>query len=258
MITLINNQAINKQDAKVDLFSEAVLFGFGLFETFRTYPDQRFFRLDDHINRLMESAGRIRLNIDYSDGQIRNMVEKVAVQSRYELQRFKILAIPGQLIITSSELILDQSIYEGVGIKPVSQQRALPEIKSTSYLDCLLSYKTAQEAGFHDALLVNDQGVITEGSRCNVFWVENGSVFTKKNQVLPGITRKAIVEDLTLNVEFKNIHLKNLLKADEVCISNSINGIVPVLKIDQTPIHNGQMGPYTKAMMQAYHNLTVN
>ncbi len=255
MITLINNHVTNEPDVRVDLFSEAIMFGFGLFETFRTYSKRGFFRLDDHIDRLMESAARIRLDIHYSAGQIKNMVEKVASQSQHEVQRFKILAIPGQLIITSSALVLDLSIYEGVSMKSVTQQRSLPEIKSTSYLDCLLSYKIAQEAGFYDALLVNNQGIATEGSRCNVFWVENGSVFTKENDVLPGITRNVIVEDLSLNVKFKSIHLKDLLKADEVNLSNSVIGVVPVTKVDQSPINDGQTGPFTKSMMREYDNL---
>jgi len=255
MVTLINNHWCEKEEARIDLFSDAVMYGVGLFETFRTYQGKRFFRLEDHIERLLDSAGQIVLTSSYSALQIKNMVEQVAALSQWELQRVKILMLADQLTVTSSQLIPDESIVEGVGLKSVHQQRALPEFKSTSYLDCLRSYQIARDAGFYDALLLDNGGYVTEGSRSNVFWINGNSVLTRGDGVLPGITRKVIIEDNSLNIQFNKANLGTLVQADELFITNSIIGVVPVVKLDDTLIGNGKVGPLTQSIASRYSRL---
>ncbi len=255
MVILINDHWCEKEEARIDLFSDVVMYGVGLFETFRTYQGRRFFRLEDHIERLLDAAGQIGLRSGYSTLEIKNMVTRVVAHSNWELQRVKILMFSDQLIVTSSQLIPDESIFEGVGLKSVHQQRALPEFKSTSYLDCLRSYQIARDAGFYDALLVDDRGYVTEGSRSNVFWIYGNSVLTRDDGVLPGITRKVIIEDDSMNSQFKKANLETLVQADELFITNSIIGVVPVVRVDDTFIGSGKVGPLTRSIVSRYNRL---
>ncbi len=257
MVILINNYWAEQHEAKIDLFSDAVMFGYGLFETFKTQVGGHIFRLDDHINRLLGSAVQIGLRVNYSAEQIGNMVERVADRSDGDIQRLKILAFNDLLIVTSVLLIPDDSIYKGVSLKSVSQQRALPEFKSTSYLDCLRSYQIASKEGYQDALLIDDDGYVTEGSRCNVFWVQEGAVMTRRERVLPGITRKVIIENMSLDVIFSKISLKDLPEVDELFMTNSIIGVVPVVKVDNTMINTGDSGPVTHSISDQYHRQTA-
>lgn len=255
MLILMNNSWIEKNKARVDIFSDAVMYGFGLFETFRTFKNKTLFRLDYHIERLLSASDRLGLTVNYSAAQIADMVVRVVSQSNLELQRLKILAFSDHLLISSDRLVFDNSIYNGISLLPVHLQRAFPELKSTSYLDCLHSYEKANSAGFYDALLLDDSGTVSEGSRCNIFWVNGDTVLTREKKVLPGIVRRVVIEELPVKTGFCDIDLDSLLGADEVFITNSVIGIVPVTRIANTSLSAGRTGPMTLTVMGQYRQL---
>lgn len=255
MNILIDNHWADRDRARIDLFSDAVMFGCGVFETLRTYPGRRLFRIADHISRLLTSADHVGLNIHYSAREIRNMVERVTESSQSELQRLKILALPEHLIVTSTPLIQNEALTDGVSLKSIQLQRALPEIKSTSYLDCLLAYRTAVEAGCDDALLIDDKGHISEGSRCNLFWIKDDTIMTREKGVLPGVTRKVVIEEMAQPIRYRLINLPDLIRADELFITNSIIGVVPVTEVDGNPIKDGNPGPLTQSISNHYNRL---
>ena len=249
MHILINNKFVQENEAQISIFSDAVMYGYGIFETLRTYPGKKILKLDAHVTRLINSAIQIDLKLKYNFDEIQNMVYQVVEKSEYELQRIKILAIPDSLIVISNELKIDESIYGGVSLKTSIQKRSMPEIKSTSYLDCLLNFKQAVKQGFYDALFLDELDYVYECSRSNIFWISNGKLFTRENDVLPGITRQVVVEIAHLPFEYKNGKLADLLEADEVFITNSIIGVMPVIKVNDSYISLGQPGNETVKLM---------
>ncbi len=229
MRILINDQWMSNEEANINIFSEAVMFGFGLFETLRTYDKKNIPFLNQHISRLLKSAAEIDLPVKYSKNQIKEMVQKMANKSEFNLQRIKIMLIPEKLVINSDEFIIDQNIYNGVKIKTIQQTRSLPHLKSISYLECYYSYKKVTRQGYFDALLIDEKKNIYEGSRSNIFWFEGEILCTRNDKILPGIMRKFIIDNSSFQISYKHIDLKDLLKKDEIFLTNSIVGIVPII-----------------------------
>ena len=256
MLVSVNGEIVPRQNAKVDALSESVLFGVGLFETMRTFANRKFFRLERHVDRLLQSAAKISVEAGFSHEEICGFARQLAQASDSEIRRIKIVLFHKRLIVVSTAFKPDLSIRCGVFLKSVRQRRALPEIKSTSYLDCLLAHRLARKEHFYDALLIDESSVAYEGSRSNLFWIRDSRLYTKENRVLPGITRAVIVEELFPQVRFESIRLKELTSADEIFITGSIIGIAPVLKIDNSPVGSGSVGNLTKTLMERYDRLT--
>ena len=253
MKILLNNHWVDEQSAKLSLLSDAVMFGVGVFETFRTFRGRKLFLLTEHIGRLLEGAATIGIQVNYSRTEIASMVERICHESEYELQRIKVMAWSGEIALFSSELNIDPMKYKGFTVKSVVQTRALPEIKSTSYLDCHLSYKKAIDSGFSEALLIDNQGLVTEGSRSNIFWFDGNKLKTRESGILPGITRKALIQLSQGKFSFESVSLKELCQKKEVFLSNSILGIVPILGIDQFQIGSGNPGIQTEQLSQQFN-----
>lgn len=247
MIILRNNEWTDQEEATISLLSDAVMFGVGVFETLRTFSQKRIFLLDEHIDRLFVAAKRVKLTLQYTKDEVRSMVQRVADRSTKELQRIKIMLFPDLLVITSVELILDQSIYDGVSLKSIRQRRSLPEIKCTSYLDCHLSYQEAQAELYYDALLIDREKEVYEASRANIFWFDQQeTLYTKKDSVLPGIIREMLLREWKGKFQFQDISLPSLLTSKEVFLTNSVAGVVPVVEIDRKKIGNGVPGEMTQ------------
>lgn len=257
-LVLINNEWVHESEAMVNLFSDAVMYGAGVFETCRTTPSRQVFKLDEHLDRLIRSAKQIRIPLSYSKTDITAMAEKVATASPSDVQKIKIIATLEDCIIISSELEIDESIYSGVAVKSVIQKRPLPDVKSLSYLECYLAYREAQDAGFFEALLTSLDGEVYEGSRSNLFWFdESGYLWTRKGEVLPGITRQTVMEISPFPVKYGTVELSKLIKKPEVFQTSSTRGIVPIVQLDDHTIGNGEPGPNTQELMKRYAELLI-
>ena len=105
MLILINDHWVSRENAKVNLLSDAFMYGFGVFETLRTFGNRKVFRLKEHVDRLFTSAMAIGLAVKYSAPEIISMVNKVVMAADYSIQQVKIVATPEDLIIISSKLL---------------------------------------------------------------------------------------------------------------------------------------------------------
>lgn len=253
MKILINDQFVEKEKATVSLFSEGLMFGVGIFETLRTYDNKKLFQLKPHIDRLLSSAEYIGLTVRYSKAEIEKMVLKTVISEKEDQPlRVKIMAIPDQLVVIATPFKPDGSIYSGVCLKSVCQRRSLPEVKSICYLDALLSYQKAHSEGYYDALLIDENQMIYEGSRTNIFWFDGKILKSREMDVLPGITRDVIRNMVGEAFQFDQIRLEELKKATEVFVTNSVIGIAPVTRIDKSVIGTGQVGERTQALIEQY------
>ncbi len=247
-----NNRFVPEKNAVLSVFSD-ITRGYGIFETLRTYGDKKILQPKDHIKRLFKSAKEIDLKINYKEKEIEEMLEKVAKKSPHTTQTIKIIASSKELFITSTPLKLDKKIYsKGVSCKSVASVRIFPKIKSISYLPSFLSNKKAKKEGYFSAILTDAKGEVYEGDYSNIFWFEKNTLYTRKDKILPGIVREAVMKISPFKVKFKIIKIGELKRKKEVFLTNSLKLIVPVSKIDETQIGDGKVGKNTKILMDLF------
>ena len=191
----------------------------------------------------------------YDEAKILNMLEKVIKKSPKKLQRIKIIATSKEIIIISQALKIDKTMYRGVSCMSIECQRALPEVKSISYLASYLSHEEAVKKGHFEAILTDEKGEVFEGAYSNLFWFEGKTLCTREDKILKGITRKAIIEISHYKVKFKTIKLSSLLKKKEIFITSSIKGVVPVTKLNKNKIGTGKPGQKTLEIMQKFKEI---
>jgi Branched-chain amino acid aminotransferase/4-amino-4-deoxychorismate lyase len=149
-------------------------------------------------------------------------------------------------------LDIDYDIYNGVSVITVLAKRDTPEIKTTNYHSCLNAYQLAQEHECFDAILVDENQVVFEGSRSNLFWIKKDSLFTKETGVLPGVTRNTIITHSPYAVKYGELNVLDFDWLSELFLTNSGSGIVPIVKVNNSIIGNGVPGPITKELMKLY------
>ena len=112
--------------------------------------------------------------------------------------------------------------------------------------------KKANKKSCFEAILLDRNNYILEGSRSNVFWVISNSLFTRKNNVLPRITRRTIIENSPIPILFGKLNIFDINRVDELFLTNSGSGIIPVKKIDSIIINNGLPGPITVKLLELF------
>ncbi|MBT4917651.1 hypothetical protein HN709_00345 [Candidatus Peregrinibacteria bacterium] len=247
MIVLHNNKFV--KDAKVSA-TGSFGRGYGIFETIRTFNDKELPLLDKHLKRFSESAKKINLKLKYSKKEIGEMIKKVTKKSPHKIQRIKLMATAEDLIIFSVKAKINPNIYNGVSLISTKISRSLPEVKSISYLPSFLAHKNAIKKSYFDALLINEKEEVFEAAYANIFWFEGNILCTRKDKILAGITREVVIKNSPFKIKFKNIKLKDLKKKSEIFITQSINLIVPITKIDNKKIGTGKPGTKTKKIIE--------
>jgi len=223
----------------------------GLYETFRTKNHQPIF-LAQHLDRLFASAESIELKHHFQRYEIKTMIDQVINEFPEPEQRARILLVPGKVIIYTTPLDLDHSIYDGVSVISIPAQRKDPHIKTTNYSVCLDAYEIAQDNNCFDAILIDEIDQVLEGSRSNVFWVKNNNLYTREKDVLPGITRQMIIMKSPHSINYSKLNLIDLGGSDEIFLTNSGSGIIPVVKVNNTQIGVGRPGPITMNLLDLY------
>ena len=149
-----------------------------------------------------------------------------------------------------SNMILPDWWKNGGSLISCNYQREIPEAKTINYLRSvrwsqrLLETKAAE-------ILYLDRNWVRECSRSNIFYVKDQIVYTPKSMILAGVTRKRILQLPGFTVEQRNFKMKELLEADEVFITSTTKGVLPIVKIDSTVIGDGRIGMITKAIREA-------
>ena len=248
---LINNQWESVPEKDLQFGSDSFAFGRGLYETFRPMNHKPVF-LEPHLDRLFQSAKRIDLKIPFSQNEIVKMIARVVQQFDDPNQRTRILAVPEKIIIYTSSLNLDPSIYKGVSTITVPALRKSPEIKTTDYTTCLEAYKIAEENDCFEAILLDKNNQVLEGSRSNVFWVQGEKLFTREGDVLPGVTRQNVILGSPFPLFYGLLNRFDFDQLNEIFLTNSGSGIIPVVKINSIQIGTGKPGPITVELLKVY------
>ncbi|QDU57727.1 branched-chain-amino-acid transaminase [Aeoliella mucimassa] len=268
------------EDAKISVFDHGLLYGDGVFEGLRIYSG-KVFRLDDHIQRLYESAKAIVLDIPLTPAEMAQAINETVAKNGLDDGYVRAIVTRGSgtlgldpnrcsnpeiIIIASTITLYPQEYYDnGLEIVTVSTIRnhpaALsPRIKSLNYLNNILAKIEGLQAGCIEALMLNHKGEVAECTGDNVFIVKDGKLLTPPLDagILAGVTRQAVIElALDLNFPFAEQVLTkhDVYVADECFLTGSAAEIVPVVTVDTRSIGTGKPGPVTKQLTDAFHKM---
>jgi len=248
---LLNGEWATIPTEKLQIGTSSFGFQSGLYETLRTLDYSPVF-LSQHLERLFTSAKKIGLEIEHTKQELKKMTTKIIQTLDNPNQRVRILATPKNLIIYTSKLNLNMLIYGGVSVRTMLAKRYSPDIKTTDYDTCLSAWKKAQEQSCFEAVLVNKKGDVFEGSRSNVFWVREGKIITREKEVLPGVTRQALLTKSPFSIIFGKLNKTDFRKIDELFITNSGSGIVPVTRVNDKNVGSGKVGKTTNKLLGLY------
>jgi branched-chain amino acid aminotransferase len=283
----LNGRIIPAEEAKVSVFDRSFLYGDSLYEVVRTYEGKPF-RLKEHLDRMEKSAVLCQMNFSQSldeyhreilrsidayrtqpgreqeDVYVRIVVSRGSGKIGFGLSN---LETPTLYVILVEPISLFPNKPFEVGTKLQISKRirnhpkALdPAMKSGNYLNSLLAYLSAASEGFDDALMVDQQGFLTEGTTYNLFYVNRGIVATSPLDVgiLDGVTRKAVIHlCIELGIPCREVRYPKeyLFEADEVFVTSSLKEVLPVLDIDHKRINRGKPGPVTTRLHEAFQAL---
>ncbi len=279
-LVYINGELVPKEEAKVSVFDHGFLYGDGVFEGIRVY-DGRVFKLDEHIDRLYDSARAIMLDIPMSKEEMKKAIAETVRANGLKDAYIRVVVSRGEgdlgldpekcpkpnvVIIVEPMDPLYGDLYEkGIRVITSSIRRIPPEsldpkIKSCNYLNNILAKIQANLAGVEEAIMLDHEGYVAEGTGDNIFVVENGEVFTPPDDtVLRGITRQTVMEiceELGIPVREKRITLGELYSADEVFLTGTAAEVAPVREVDGRRIGDECPGPVTRRIMEKFRELT--
>jgi len=272
---------VPKSQAKVSVFDHGFLYGDGVFEGIRSY-NGKVFMLDEHLDRLYESAKSIWLTIPMSKEQMKEAVLQTLRVNKLRDAYIRVVVSrgdgdlgldprkcpkPNVIIITDRIELFPNELYERgiemvtVSVRRNSPQALNPNIKSLNYLNNILAKIEAINAGKPEGLMLTLDGYVAEGTGENIFIVKRKELFTPPAYmgILKGITRQVVMNlarEMGYPVHETVLTLHDVYTADECFITGTAAEIVPVVKLDDRTIGEGVPGPITKALIQKFRAYT--
>ena len=270
----VDGNFVPSDKAVIPVDDLAVLRGIGVCDLMRTFQGRPYF-LREHIKRLESSAEAIGLSLKWSRGEIEAIVlETLKRNPELEEANIRIIVTGGsspdfitpqgnpRLLVLVTEIfpIPPEWYRNGVKVITVNQEREVPEAKSLSYIPAALALRKAKRLQAIEALYVDKKRFVNEGTTSNLFAFIKDRLVTPKENVLKGVTREVILSlaETMFDIDLRPIPLEELLHADEVFITGTSKGVVPVVQVDTTTIGNGRVGKKTRQLIQALVGHTLN
>ena len=263
----VGGQWVHPDKATISINDMAVIRGYSVFESLRTY-NFRPFHLDEHLERLYRSAIMIDMEIPWSSTQIADIVREIIARNTYQHAAIRLLVTGGESedgILPSGNPLLVVMITplgerdmerfaRGSKLITTKLQRISPEAKTANYIAAVRALKEASRRNAADALFVNEREHVLEATRSNFFIFRGDTLVTPRRGILIGITRNIVLElaRSLYVVEERPILLEELALADEAFITSSAKEITPVVQIDDLIIGNGKPGPRTYRLEQRF------
>lgn len=263
----MNGSWVHPHEATISINDVGVLRGYSVFESLRTY-DRRPFHLDEHLARLYRSAAMIELDVSYTHEFLVGVLHELIERNAYKHATIRILVTGGEsedgilptgknglaLLITGLAERDMARFARGTKLITTQLQRVSPEAKTSNYVSAIRALKEATRRDASDALFVNEQGHVLEGTRSNFFVFRGDVLVTPRSGVLLGVTRNVVLEVARgrFQIEERPILLEELSAVDEAFITSSSKEITPVIQIDDRQIGAGKPGPRTYEMEQRF------
>jgi branched-subunit amino acid aminotransferase/4-amino-4-deoxychorismate lyase len=219
-----------------------------------------------HMERLMKSVSLLNLEIPYSQKELSSIVLDLIKKNNHGNSSVKIIVTGGLSVddftLSSSSVIIINKPFEvpitdattnGGVLMTARYQRDMPEAKTINYIRSVRLSRQLIDSNAVEVLFL-DRNWVRECSRSNIFMVKDKVVFTPKSKILKGVTKRRILSLEGFEVKEKDFKFNDLLDADEVFISSTTKGVMPIKGIDSTVIANGLVGPVTKAIQTIIMN----
>jgi branched-chain amino acid aminotransferase len=282
-IVYLNGSMVPRSRALISVFDHAFLYGYGLYESMRTY-DSKFFLLEWHIKRLQYSAGSIRLGPKLAGIDLEKACREILAINDLKDARVRITISNGasdaapwtsvtdikpNVVVTARPFMPFpiEKYSEGfhIGIASTirrARQSIVTTMKTVNHLDSVMARMEAAARGLDETLILNDDGYIAEGGGCNIFFMRDGRLITPalNSGILPGVTREAVIEIASgLGIETSQgpVGIGVIKKCDEAFVTNAVIEIMPVTKVSDekgtsVSIGGGKPGPMTQKLIEAY------
>tara|TARA_B100001057_G_scaffold92843_1_gene89185 strand:+ start:2853 stop:3773 length:921 start_codon:yes stop_codon:yes gene_type:complete len=275
-----DGKLIDWQEANTHLLTHTLHYGLGVFEGVRAYETDKgpsIFRLQDHTDRLFKSAATVNMEIPFLKEEINKAHQDVIRVNKLDEAYIRPMCFYGSegmglradnlkvhVMVAAWEwpsYMEPEAREKGIKVKLSSYKRQVKNPVSNSkvngnYVHSIVALNEALENGFDEALMLDTDGFIAEGSGENFFLVKEGILFSPDlDSCLDGITRRTILElaeQLDLDYEIKKITLEDALEADELFFSGTAAEVVPINSIDGNLIGSGSRGPITEKLQSTY------
>jgi branched-chain amino acid aminotransferase len=282
----MNGDLVNWADAKVHVLSHALHYGSGVFEGIRAYATDRgpaVWHLDAHLDRMYASAAIYHMDIPYQKDELIQATKDVIRANDLDSCYIRPIAFRGygemgvNPLLAPVDVVIavwpwgaylgEDALEQGVRAKVSSwkrhDQNSLPSAaKATGgYLGSILAKVESLKAGYDEAIMLNHEGFIAEGSGENVFVVSGGNLSTPPTGVgcLSGVTRNAVItiaRDLGYQVHERNLVRTDLYLADEAFFTGTAAELTPIREVDDRTVGAGHRGPVTKELQEAFFAAT--
>ena len=282
-----NNQMIDWNEAKVHVLSHALHYGSSVFEGIRVYKTPnglKIFRLDDHIQRLYNSAKIYRMPIPFTKNEINDAckelirknelnngayIRPIAFRGYGEIGLAPKDDHPVDVSIAAWEwgtYLGAEALENGVDVCVSSWQRVAPNTIPTqakaggNYLSSTLISTEAKRLGFDEGIALSTDGMVSEGAGENLFLIKAGNIYTPpaSSGILTGITRDTVIrlcETAGINVKEQSITRESLYLADEIFFTGTAAEITPIRSVDRIVIGNGKRGAMTSELQNKFFGL---
>lgn len=278
----IDGEFYDKENAKISVFDHGLLYGDGVFEGIRFYSG-RVFRLEEHIDRLFDSARAIALNIGLEKSAVIEATLETIRQNNLQDGYIRLVVTRGvgdlglnpmlcpkasMFIIASKITLYSADKYEnGLDVVTCATRRiphgALsPMVKSLNYLNNVMAKIEAQNAGAGEGLMLNEQGFVSECTGDNIFIIKNGVISTPPIAAgaLAGVTRAVVFDlaaELGIPIREPMMTRYDIFTADECFLTGTAAEVIPAVKLDTRPIGDGKPGPITQRLIGRFRELTA-
>jgi len=283
----MNGKLVPFKDAKVHVLTHALHYSTSIFEGIRCYNTPNgsaIFRLPEHVDRLFKSAKLYSMKMQFSKKEISEAIVKTVKASRLKECYIRPLAYYGYgtMGLTPTPNKVDVSIacwawkmgeskagkFSGAKcqisswVKIDSRSQPMQAKAAANYSNAALARMEALENGYDEAIMLNSQGKISEGSAENIFIVKDDIIQTPPLSagLLEGITRDSVIQIIEENSGFvieRDLERDDLYTADEIFMTGTAAEVKSVTQIDKVKIGNGKMGIITKALQKSFSDVVM-
>jgi branched-chain amino acid aminotransferase len=271
-VIYVNGEFVAESEARISVLDHAVLYGDGVFETAVAW-NGRVFKFDEHVDRFYRSMAAVAMEAPFAREDLKNLILESIRRNGFSEAYVKWIGTRGSngtplmdpagcvanLIILSQPYI-DRGGAVGLRLKTTAIRRPPghvldAHIKSLNYLNLILARIEAKAAGADQALMLDVHGHICEAPGFNVFLVRGNKLQTPAHDILAGVTRQTVIDmapELGCSVEEGTFELYHAYTADEVFLTSTAGGLLPVIEVDGRRVGGGQPGPVFRQLRAAY------
>lgn len=271
LISYVNGKYVTSDQAYLPLQDLGIVRGYGVFDFLRTYNGVPF-KLREHVQRLQKSAELIGLSLPWSTEEIEAISQDTLGRNNLPEANIRIVVTGGSsadfitpigqpslaVIVTPVSSYPVEYYERGVKVGTVQMERFIPRAKTLNYISAIMALQQAKLTNGIEALYINQQGHVLEGTTTNFFVFRESQLITPKENILNGITRNVVLELAKNRFEIveQPIFYSELSRYDEAFITSSTKEIMPVVQIDELDISKGKPGENTQLLMHLFHNYT--